>query len=224
MAKQPHLYSQSVTHAHDDEALNNSASGGSYGSVKASLDLDTVSADLDTIVEAATAGTAGNGITVAVVGDSPAAGGVTIDVVDNAVTIHFEDGVSTVGDVETAIAALAGADDIIDVKTAGTGATVLDAATDEVVATALAGGLDNYTAAVETKNGGVVSIMGHVSGATTLTVQVSPDGTTFYDTATTAVLGGASDFHITLTTAAKYVRLKTSATITISATVQTRAA
>ena len=224
MAKQPHLYSNSVTLAQDAEAVNNSAAGGSYGSVKASLDLDTVSADLDTIVEATSAGTAGNDITVEVVGDSPAAGGVTIDVVGNAVTIHFEDGVSTVGDVETAIAALAGADDIIAVKTAGTGATVLDAATDEVVATNLAGGLDNYTTPVELVNGGVVSAMGHVSGAATITVQVSPDGTTFYDTASTAVLGGAADFHITLTTAARYARLKTSATITISATIQSRAA
>lgn len=223
MAKQPRVYSNSVTFAQDEEALNNSASGGSYGSVKASLDLDTVSADLDTVVEATTAGTAGNAISIIVVGDSPAAGGVTIDVVGDVVTIHFEDGVSTVTDVETAIAALAGADDIIGVKTGGTGATVLDAATDEVAETSLAGGLDNYTTAVELINGGVVSIMGSAGGAATLTVQVSPDGTTFYDTATNVVLGGAGDFHLTLTTAARYARLKTSATITISATVQTRA-
>lgn len=104
----------------------------------ASLDLDTVTGDLDTIIEAATAGADGNDITITVVGDSGAAEGVTIDEVGNAVTIHFEDGVSTVGDVETAIAGAT----LIAVRTAGTGATVLDAATDECTDESLAGGVD----------------------------------------------------------------------------------
>lgn len=108
------------------------------GDIKAELDLDTPSAALDTIVEASTAGAAGNSITVAAVGDSAPAGGVTIQEVGNAVTIHFEDGVSTVANVETAITA---SSTLIDVKTPGTGATVLTSA-DNFTATNLAGGAD----------------------------------------------------------------------------------
>lgn len=110
--------------------------------VRASLDLDTVTGDLDTIVEAVELGVAGNDITVEVVGDSGAAEGVTIDEDLDALTvvIHFETAVSTVGDVETAITATA---TLIQVKTAGTGATVLDAATDETAAPEpLVGGVD----------------------------------------------------------------------------------
>jgi hypothetical protein len=106
--------------------------------VAAELDLDTVTGDLDTIIEAAAPGVEGNDITVTVVGDSAPAAGVTISEVGNLVTIHFEDGVSTVGDVEAAITAEAA---LIAVKTTGTGATVLDAATDECTAESLAGGL-----------------------------------------------------------------------------------
>lgn len=114
---------------------------GNTADVKAELDLDTPSAALDTIVEATTAGAAGNNITIAGAADSAPAGGVTISRISTAFTIHWEDGVSTVGDVETAIGALAGADDLFGVKTPGTGATVL-AAADAFAATALAGGSD----------------------------------------------------------------------------------
>ena len=105
---------------------------------KASLDLGGEGAGaLDTIVQAKVGGTAGDDITVELVGDSGAAEGVTIDEDGTAVTIHFEDDVSTVADVEAAI----GTDStLIEVGTAGTGATVLDAATDEFAAANLAGG------------------------------------------------------------------------------------
>ncbi len=103
---------------------------------KAELDLDTPSAALDTIVRAKVGGVAGNSITVAAVADSGAAENVTIEEVGNAVTIHFEDGVSTVADVEAAIAADSA---LIEVKTAGTGATVL-AGADAFTATPLASG------------------------------------------------------------------------------------
>lgn len=102
----------------------------------AELDLDTPSAALDTIVKARAGGAGGNSITVAAAADSAAAEGVTIAEVGNAVTIHFEDGVSTVADVEAAIDADS---TLIMVKTAGTGATVL-AGADAFAATALAGG------------------------------------------------------------------------------------
>lgn len=115
------------------------AAGNATDAVKAELDLDGVTQDLDTIVQAKLGGIAGNDITITVVGDSALAAGVTISEVGNAVTIHFEDGVSTVLDVEAAI----GTDsDLIEVKTAGTAATVLDAATDECTEEALASGAE----------------------------------------------------------------------------------
>jgi hypothetical protein len=111
-------------------------------SLKSELDLGTLG-DLDTVVEAHLGGTDGDDITVAAVGDSPGAGGVTISRVGSALTIHYESGVSTVAQVEAAIAALTGADDIVDVKTAGTGATVLTAPDDDFAATNLADGTDD---------------------------------------------------------------------------------
>lgn len=93
---------------------------------------------LDTVVQAAERGPGGNDITVEVLGDSGAAAGVTIGEVGDAVTIHFEDGVSTVEDVEDAITASA---TLITVKTAGTAATVLATATDQITpGVSLAGG------------------------------------------------------------------------------------
>lgn len=66
-----------------------------------------------------------------------------VEVSGNAVTVHYTPGTTTVGDVETLIGALSGDDDIIGVKTAGTGATgatVLQAG-DAFGPTALSGGL-----------------------------------------------------------------------------------
>lgn len=62
-------------------------------------------------------------ITVALVGD--ATGAVSIDSIDNAVTIHFKPGVSTVTLVEAAITAASNVVCPLIVKTPGTGATVL---------------------------------------------------------------------------------------------------
>lgn len=104
-------------------------------SVKASL---TPTGGFDTVIEATNAGPAGNSITVALTGSAVA--GVLITVTGTAVVIRYEIGVSTITNVETAIAALAGADDIIAVKTAGSGATVLGAG-QAFTATALSGGL-----------------------------------------------------------------------------------
>ncbi len=59
-----------------------------------------------------------------------------------AMKIHFTDGVTTVTNVETLVGALAGADNIIDVKTPGTGAAVLADPDDVLAATNLANGTD----------------------------------------------------------------------------------
>jgi len=112
--------------------------------VKASKDMgDVGTGAFDTVLEAHTAGEAGNDITVELVGDSGS--GVTITRSGTAITIHYDPGVSTVANVETAITALAGANDIIDVKTGGTGATVLSADDDAVSPVNLAGGVDADT-------------------------------------------------------------------------------
>jgi hypothetical protein len=98
----------------------------------------------DGVLEAKTAGAAGNGISVQLIADSGTGVGVVIGVVNNVVQIHYEPDVSTVTLVNTAIAALGGAEDIIDVKTAGTGATTLTAAMAWETPRFLTGGYDAY--------------------------------------------------------------------------------
>ncbi|MCH9834210.1 hypothetical protein K0U83_01035, partial [bacterium] len=117
----------------------------SVSATKAFKDFGTVgTGNFDTTIEAHVAGTAGNSIRIGLVGDS--AGAVTISQETISTTvfvyIHYQPGVSTVTNVETAIAALSGAADTIDVKTGGTGATVLAAGDDEFIPTALATGTD----------------------------------------------------------------------------------
>ncbi len=93
--------------------------------VPAELDMSTCNAQMDNVFQAnANAiGVAGNLLTVTMVGDSGA--GVVINRVGTDFTIHFQPGVSTQGDVNTAVTALAGLDDLFDVLAAGTVATVL---------------------------------------------------------------------------------------------------
>lgn len=107
---------------------------------KAELDLDTVTGDVDTIIEATSAGAAGNAITIAFVADGTGAGSFTR--VGSAFTFHYQSGVTTVTNFETAVAALAGADDLIAVKTPGTGSNTFDDPADTLAATPLAGGAD----------------------------------------------------------------------------------
>lgn len=115
----------------------------SVAAVKASKALAGVGTGaLDTVVRATTAGADGNNIRVYWLGDSGA--GVTIEVQTGSdvrnVIIHYQAGVSTVGNVETAINGLAGANDIIEIQTTGTGATVLAAGA--AAETQLTGGSD----------------------------------------------------------------------------------
>lgn len=116
--------------------LANTTSFNPAGNIQAELDMATLGAgNCDTVVEAVTAGDNGNLITVQLVGDSVA--GVVINEVGNAVTIHYESGVSTVGDVETEIGLSA---TLIAVKTPGTGATILTAPGDNGGPANLTGG------------------------------------------------------------------------------------
>lgn len=187
------------------------------GTVKAEMDFGTVgSGDFDSILQAHVANDEGNSITVELIGDSAPAGGVTIDVDELVVTIHYESAVSTVGNVETAIAALAGTDDIIDTKTGGTGATVLTAPGDDSGPTNLADGDDGASDSFDAQYGNVLSAFGHVGAATTIFLQYgSEDSSSFFD-GPSIVLAGAGDFRIDALTAAPWARLRSTNSVLVT--------
>lgn len=124
------------------------ASVQNVAAVKASLDLGNLGQNVDTVIEATSAGTAGNSLSITFEDGSAVDAGV-LSRIGNAFTFAFKTGVTTVLDFETAVIALAGADDLIAVKTTGTPGSVLVTADDEFVATNLAGGVnpvDEFTA------------------------------------------------------------------------------
>jgi hypothetical protein len=84
----------------------------------AQLNLRTALDAHGNILQAATIGNTGNLIKVVLVGDSAPAGNVTINETGNVLTIHYEDGVSTWGDVDTAL----GAATLVTVSTASASA------------------------------------------------------------------------------------------------------
>jgi hypothetical protein len=92
---------------------------------------------IDSTLRATRDGTSGNDIFVQMVGDSGA--GVVVNVVGDAVVVHYQDAVSTVAQIEAAITALTGADKIIEVSVAGTGASVPNSPADDIPPTNLAG-------------------------------------------------------------------------------------
>lgn len=106
--------------------------------VAAELDFAGLNGVSAIVVEATTAGAAGNSLSVAAVAD--AAGAVTISVADGLVTIHFKPDVSTEADIEAAITALSGANDVIGVKTTSSTPASVWAAGDAFAETSLAGG------------------------------------------------------------------------------------
>lgn len=102
----------------------------------------------DSTLRAHLAGVDGNNYTIALVPDS--VGAVSVQVIGYTVLVHYRPGVSTVALVDAAITALSGTSDVVDVQTAGTGATVLDA--DDAVTAALTGGA-NATGASQAVRG-----------------------------------------------------------------------
>jgi hypothetical protein len=66
-----------------------------------------------------------------------------------------------------------------------------------------------------------ISVFGTSDSATTISVQVSQDGgfTPWIDTNHSVVLAGAGDFHFSFTSAVRYIRLKSSAPATLTATI-----
>jgi hypothetical protein len=95
----------------------------SEGAIAAILDMNLVNAQLDCVLVWNTPGVSAGRLKV--IGDSPAAGGVTITRSGTDFTAHFEPGVSTQLHLTNAITALAGGDDLFDVQDAGTGGTLL---------------------------------------------------------------------------------------------------
>lgn len=87
------------------------------------IDLGEYCTNLDAVIEFDTAGTSGLGWCLVIF----EAGACSIIVADDisVIGITYNDGITTVADVEAAIAALAGVDDVFSVKTSGTGANVL---------------------------------------------------------------------------------------------------
>lgn len=73
------------------------------------------------------------------------------------------------------------------------------------------------SAVFDTHSSPYVSAFGISDGAVTITLQYSMDGTNFYS-GPSQVLAGAGDFRIDATCAARYVRLKSSAAVTVTAT------
>jgi hypothetical protein len=80
-------------------------------------------------------------------------------------------------------------------------------------------GVNGTSNSLKVSNCAFVSAYGHVDNATTLTLQVSADGTNFYDTGSTQTLGAAGDFCINATIGASYVRLKSSNNVNATATI-----
>lgn len=109
---------------------------------QATLDMSGPSSGCDTVIGGigTSDGAAGNAVTIAFTADGSGAGSMTR--AGTAFTYHYESGVSTVANFEAVVAALTGADALIEVVTAGTGATVLADPGDTFTATALTGGTD----------------------------------------------------------------------------------
>lgn len=80
-------------------------------------------------------------------------------------------------------------------------------------------GINGTSPIVDVDDEPYVSAFGTSSAAATVTVQVSQDGTNFYDTTHTAAPGAGAAFHIFFTTAARFVRLKVSAATNLVATI-----
>jgi hypothetical protein len=108
--------------------------------VQASQDFGLLG-DFDSTLQAVPIGRLGNVVSVTVIGDSATGAGVVSNVVGNALTIHYESGVSTVALVEANLAAPPGST-LVTVSAPGTAATVLTAPADNIPLTLLSGGVD----------------------------------------------------------------------------------
>ncbi len=133
--------------------------------VKASLDLSTKTAHVNTVVQAKAGGAAGDMITVEFTAGAPTAAGVLTEVGNNVKIKYKATSVaSTVTDIETLIATST----LIEVKTPGTGANILDG-TDAFASAALAGGVDADPPSVS-ESGSAVTL--HFTGGATTVAEM----------------------------------------------------
>lgn len=81
-------------------------------------------------------------------------------------------------------------------------------------------GAGGVSGALDTLNLPFVSVFGTTSGASSLIVQLSQDGTNYYDSEFTISANGNFGNH--LTSAARFVRLKSTANVTATATISAK--
>jgi hypothetical protein len=124
----------------DIDAVHANLAGNANSVVQASQDFGLLG-DFDSTLQAVPIGRLGNVVSVTVIGDSATGAGVVSNVVGNALTIHYESGVSTVALVEANLAAPPGST-LVTVSAPGTAATVLTAPADNIPLTLLSGGVD----------------------------------------------------------------------------------
>jgi hypothetical protein len=150
--------------------------------------------NFDTIVQAKTAGEAGDLITVKTMPDASAKAGV-LEETTNHVILHYLPGTSQVSDMETLI----GTSTIIEVKTAGTGATVLTAA-DVVTQTNLHdGGYGLLTVTLALAGSTATQVAAEINGEATCTGVIfakvlSGGGGTVLVAPVTAMTGGVGQY------------------------------
>lgn len=83
---------------------------------------------------------------------------------------------------------------------------------------AIAVAANGVSASLDTNYCQLISVFGNSSVATTLTIQYSQDNVNFYDS-TQTISAPIGNFGVTFDTAARYIRLKSSAASTITATI-----
>lgn len=105
--------------------------------MKASLDLGTVTTHVDTVIRAKVPGKGGDNISIALT-KRLSGSGVTYSESGNAITVLYEDGVSTVANFETALASST----LIEIESAGTPGNIFSDPSDTITATHLATGED----------------------------------------------------------------------------------
>lgn len=106
--------------------------------VKSTLDFSTLTADVTTVVRAKATGIGGNNVSVSLQKRSSGTG-VTYSESGNAITIIYQNGVSTVASLEAAIVA---SSTLLDIQSTGVAGNVLTDPADSFVATHLTGGVD----------------------------------------------------------------------------------
>lgn len=85
---------------------------------------------------------------------------------------------------------------------------------------AAATGVGGTSGTLDTQGAAFVTAFGNTSGSSTLTLQLSQDGTNWYDSSYTISANG--NFGATFTIAARHVRLKSGSDVTATATLSAK--